>query len=63
MIDSIRHLRSKVKDEGLMYFLTGYADPSIIPSNADVECLRFKELWEQVLPLLYELGEIANEAI
>lgn len=59
-IRNISDLRAKVADEGLDYFLTSWAKPDVIADDADSECLKFRQLWEEVLPLLNQLENLSK---
>lgn len=48
----------KIEDEGLEYFLLEYSRPSEISRKADEKCLKFKKIWERILPDLEELQKL-----
>lgn len=50
-----------IENEGFDYFINGYSHPDSISIDADNNCLNFKQLWEQVLPLLEEMQTLIKK--
>lgn len=50
-----------IENEGFDYYINGYTHPDSISNDADENCLKFKKLWEQVLPLLKEMEELVKD--
>lgn len=53
-------IAAKVDAEGFGYFLTGWGSPDLISDDAEPAALRFRELWENVLPMLEEMEALID---
>lgn len=51
------------EEEGFGYFLTGWGSPDTISDDAEPAALRFRELWENVLPMLEEMEALIDDSL
>lgn len=56
-------IAAKVDAEGFGYFLTGWGSPDTISDDAEPAALRFRELWENVLPMLEEMEALIDDSL
>lgn len=61
-IKTMKNIAEYVENEGLDYFLTSYASPDIISDTAEPDALKFKQIWQEVLPLLSQLEELLEKS-